>query len=159
MASAAAGSAFAGWGGACAGTGACTVTMSGDTAVTATFSPAYTLTVSKSGTGTVTSAPAGISCGSSCTAIYASGAAVALTASAPMTAIQWVVLADVLADLCRRYGIPVTAKTVLSHAEVQTNLGLKQRGKWDVARLAFDPSLVGAKACGDAMRAAIAAKL
>lgn len=79
--------------------------------------------------------------------------------SAPMTAIQWAVLADVLAELCRRYGIPVTAKTVLSHAEVQTNLGIKQRGKWDVARLAFDPSLVGAKACGDVMRAAIAAKL
>lgn len=78
---------------------------------------------------------------------------------APMTAVQWHTLADVLADLCRRYQIPVTPKTVLSHAEVQANLGVKQRQKWDVTRLAFDPSLVGAKACGDAMRAAVASKL
>lgn len=78
---------------------------------------------------------------------------------APMTAVQWKTLADVLADLCRRYGIPVTPKTVLSHAEVEKNLGIKQRQKWDISRLAFDPSLVGAKACGDAMRAAVAAKL
>lgn len=79
--------------------------------------------------------------------------------SAPMTAVQWKMLADVLADLCRRYGIPVTPKTVLSHAEVQNNLGIKQRGKWDVARLPFDLSLVGAKACGDAMRAMVEGRL
>lgn len=74
---------------------------------------------------------------------------------APMTSVQWHTLADVLAELCRRYQIPVTPKTVLSHAEVQANLGVKQRNKWDVSRLAFDPSLVGAKACGDAMRAMV----
>lgn len=38
-----------------------------------------------------------------------------------MTAVQWKTLADVLADLCRRCGIPVTPKTVLSHAEVHAN--------------------------------------
>lgn len=79
--------------------------------------------------------------------------------SAPMTAVQWKTLGDVLADLCRRYGVPVTPKTVLSHAEVQSNLGIKQRGKWDIARLAFDPSMVGAKACGEAMRAMVEARL
>lgn len=79
--------------------------------------------------------------------------------SAPMSAVQWKTLADVLADLCRRYGIPVTPKTVLSHAEVQSNLGIKQRGKWDVSRLPFDLSIVGAKACGDAMRAMVEARL
>jgi hypothetical protein len=79
--------------------------------------------------------------------------------TAPMSAVQWKTLADVVADLCRRYGVPVTPRTVLSHAEVQTNLGIKQRGKWDIARLAFDPSIVGAKACGDALRAAVAARL
>jgi N-acetyl-anhydromuramyl-L-alanine amidase AmpD len=78
---------------------------------------------------------------------------------APMTAIQWHTLADVLAELCRRYDIPVTPKTVLSHAEVQANLGVRQRNKWDVSRLAFDPSLVGAKACGDAMRAMVEARV
>jgi N-acetyl-anhydromuramyl-L-alanine amidase AmpD len=73
--------------------------------------------------------------------------------SAPMTRVQWESLPKVLAALCVRYGVPVTPKTVLSHAEVQTNLGIKQRGKWDIARLAFDPTVVGAKACGDIFRA------
>jgi uncharacterized repeat protein (TIGR02543 family) len=81
-ASAAAGSTFTGWSGACTGTGACTVTMSANRAVTATFSPTFTLTVSKTGTGTVTSSPAGINCGSTCSAVYGSGQQVTLTASA-----------------------------------------------------------------------------
>lgn len=73
--------------------------------------------------------------------------------SAPMTRAQWDRLPAVLAALCGRYGIHVTPRTVLSHAEVQGTLGIKQRGKWDIARLAFDPSVVGAKACGDIFRA------
>lgn len=73
---------------------------------------------------------------------------------APMTRVQWDALPGVLADLCRRYGIPITPKTVLSHAEVQPVLNIQQRGKWDISRLAFDHCLVGATACGDAMRAA-----
>lgn len=72
--------------------------------------------------------------------------------SAPMTKEQWDKLATVVADLCRYYKIPVTPETVLSHAEVQQNLGIQQRGKWDIARLAFDPSVKGAKACGDLLR-------
>lgn len=79
--------------------------------------------------------------------------------SAPMTRAQWDQLPRVVADLCWRYGIAVTPQTVLSHAEVQPNLGIKQRGKWDISRLAFDPSLVGAKACGDALRQDVAAHL
>lgn len=77
----------------------------------------------------------------------------------PITAIQWKTLADVLADLCRRYDIPVTPRTVLSHAEVQSTLGVAQRSKWDISRLPFAPTVIGAKACGDAMRSAVAAKL
>lgn len=72
--------------------------------------------------------------------------------TAPMTRVQWEALPAVLAALCRRYSIPVTPRTVLSHAEVQNTLGIKQRGKWDISRLAFDPSVVGAKACGDQFR-------
>jgi len=72
--------------------------------------------------------------------------------SAPMTREQWDMLPKVLAELCRRYGIPVTPRTVLSHAEVQGTLGIKQRGKWDISRLAFDPSVVGAQSCGDDFR-------
>ena len=71
--SAAAGSTFAGWSGACSGTGGCTVTMDQARSVTATFTavtPQQTLTVTKggTGTGTVTSSPAGINCGSDCSA-------------------------------------------------------------------------------------------
>lgn len=73
--------------------------------------------------------------------------------SAPMSKTQWDALPGVLADLCKRYGIPVTPQTVLSHAEVQGTLGIKQSGKWDIARLSFDPSVKGAKACGDIFRA------
>ncbi|BAU47924.1 hypothetical protein SVA_1357 [Sulfurifustis variabilis] len=54
--------------------------------VAATFTQSaptsYTLSVSKNGSGTVTSAPAGISCGSACSASYASGTSVTLSASA-----------------------------------------------------------------------------
>lgn len=36
-----------------------------------------------------------------------------------------------VARLCREFNIPVTRRTVLSHAEVQTTLGVAQAGKWD----------------------------
>lgn len=77
----------------------------------------------------------------------------------PMTREQWDAMTSVVADLCRRYSIPVTDMTVLSHAEVQNNLGIPQRQKWDISRLAFDPSVKGAKACGDKLRSEAKAKL
>lgn len=77
----------------------------------------------------------------------------------PITAAQWEVLPSVLADLCRRYGIPVTPATVLTHAEVQATLGIPQRGKWDIARLPFVRSLDSAAKVGDAMREATAIRL
>lgn len=79
--------------------------------------------------------------------------------SAPMTREQWDKLPQVLAALCERYSIEPGPRTVLSHAEVQTTLGIQQRGKWDIARLAFDPSIKGAKACGDIFRSRTAALL
>lgn len=78
---------------------------------------------------------------------------------APMTKQQWYAMTSVVAELCRRYSIQITPRTVLSHAEVQGTLGIAQRGKWDFTRLAFDPSVIGAKACGDRMRAEVSAKL
>ena len=79
------GNSFTGWGGACSGTGTCTITMSAAKNVTASFalpSGPYALTVSKSGTGsgTVTSSPSGISCGSDCSNTYDVGTSVTLTA-------------------------------------------------------------------------------
>ncbi|MBL8260204.1 MAG: hypothetical protein JNM60_10385, partial [Candidatus Competibacteraceae bacterium] len=85
----AAGSSFAGWSGACTGTGACVVSMTAAKSVTATFKAQtttagkYNLTVAKAGTGagTVVSNPAGINCGSACSYGFASGASVTLTAT------------------------------------------------------------------------------
>ena len=86
-AAAASGSTFAGWSGACTGTGTCTVSMTQARAVTATFNTAPTtfalaVTRAGTGTGTVTSNPRGINCGTACTANYSSGASVTLTAAA-----------------------------------------------------------------------------
>jgi hypothetical protein len=77
----------------------------------------------------------------------------------PITAGQWGALAAAIADLCARYRIPVTPQTVLSHAEVQDTLGIKQSGKWDIARLPFVPDLVGPRAVGDKLRADVFIKL
>lgn len=74
----------------------------------------------------------------------------------PMTAVQWSVMIKLVADLAKQYKIPVTDRTILSHAEVQSTLGIKQKGKWDYTRLAFDPSVRGAKACGDKLRKEVA---
>jgi hypothetical protein len=80
------GSAFGGWsGGGCSGSGACIVSVTADTPVTATFSLIpETLTVSKKGdgAGTVTSSPAGVDCGAGCTHAYDYGTAVTLSAHA-----------------------------------------------------------------------------
>jgi hypothetical protein len=77
----------------------------------------------------------------------------------PMTTAQWDGLAAVVADLCRAYDIKPTPKTVLSHAEVQDNLGIAQRGKWDFTRAVDDWSAEGARAVGDRLRAAVKARL
>ena len=83
----ASGQVFSGWSGACSGTGACGVTMSSNQSVTATFDPApppqYTTTITTSGTatGTITSSPAGINCGTTCSASFDSGTSLVLTAS------------------------------------------------------------------------------
>nr|MBZ4194102.1 hypothetical protein [Candidatus Contendobacter sp.] len=76
------GSTFAGWSGDdCVGVApTCVVTMNNAKTVKATFNPkSYLLTV-RTGAGTVTSSPAGISCGTACTASYVQGTTVTLTA-------------------------------------------------------------------------------
>ncbi len=77
----------------------------------------------------------------------------------PLTRAQWDKLPLVLADLARAYGIDVTPQTVLTHAEVWPNLKIKQKGKWDITRLAFDPTVKGHKDCGDLMRRRLTAAL
>jgi alpha-galactosidase len=74
--------AFAGWsGGGCSSTGACTVTLGGDTTVRASFVPAHTLTVSVIGAGVGRITGTGISCPGSCSASYAAGTSVTLAAT------------------------------------------------------------------------------
>jgi hypothetical protein len=84
---------FAGWSGACTGTGTCMVTMSAARTVTAAFTKPltrYTLTVTGTGTGsgTVASTPSGVACAiasgaatGSCAATLDSGTVVVLTAT------------------------------------------------------------------------------
>lgn len=53
------------------------------------------------------------------------------------------------AEICQIYDIPVTRQTVLSHAEVQTTLGVPQAAKWDFDYDPFgeattrDPIIIG----------------
>jgi len=89
------GSTFAGWSGACTGTGECVVTMSQERTVTASFTlpPVLTFTLtlvmSGQGSGTVSSSPGGIGCtilsgsvSGTCTATFTQGTQVTLTAAA-----------------------------------------------------------------------------
>jgi uncharacterized delta-60 repeat protein len=82
-ATAASGSRFAGWSGACTGTGQCSLAMSADHDVVATFEPIRMLTVTKggSGSGSVGSSPAGIDCGATCSASFEDGQGVTLAAT------------------------------------------------------------------------------
>lgn len=80
------GHSFAGWSGACTGeSSTCVVGMSQARTVGASFAPIFgtnfTLTVAVAGSGTVVSNPTGINCGSTCSANYASGTSVTLTAN------------------------------------------------------------------------------
>lgn len=92
----AAGSTFAGWsGGGCSGAASCVVPIEeADVTVTATFNPVkrkLTVEENGTGTGTVKSSPAGIDCGSICSAEYDSGTEVTLTGTpaAGTEAVQW----------------------------------------------------------------------
>ena len=77
-------SVFTGWGGDCAGTTTCTVTMDQARNVTATFTlvqHALAVTKSGTGTGTITSNPAAISCPGTCGASFDHGTSVVLSAA------------------------------------------------------------------------------
>jgi N-acetyl-anhydromuramyl-L-alanine amidase AmpD len=73
----------------------------------------------------------------------------------PITSTQFTAMCRLIAKLCKKYDIPVTPQTVLSHAEVQDTLGIKQNGKWDISVLPF-AGFKTAKACGDEMRRRVA---
>ncbi|MBS2024254.1 MAG: hypothetical protein JST92_17775 [Deltaproteobacteria bacterium] len=74
---------FGGWSGACSGGGACTLSMTQDRTVDASFIATYSVSVALagSGSGAVSSTPAGLSCPGTCSATFDSGTSVALTAA------------------------------------------------------------------------------
>jgi len=81
-ASPAAGWSFAGWSGACSGTGSCSVTMTQNLSVTASFTQnPVTLTVSTAGNGSVTSTDGYINCPGTCSHLYPANSPVTLNAS------------------------------------------------------------------------------
>lgn len=70
------------------------------------------------------------------------------TGSAPITEEQVTALVELCANLAETYNIPVTRRTVLTHAEVQPTLGVAQRAKWDIMWLPGldgpqDPLVIG----------------
>jgi hypothetical protein len=82
-ATASADSDFTGWGGACSGSAACTVSMTQARDVTATFTlKTYALSVARSGTGSGSIAGTGITCGADCAETFNHGTNVTLTAAA-----------------------------------------------------------------------------
>jgi hypothetical protein len=78
---------FSGWSGACAGLQlTCNLVVNDALNVTATFTAIHTLSIGRGGVGTVTGNPAGvqstqINCGSNCSAKFADGTVVNLTAT------------------------------------------------------------------------------
>lgn len=86
---------FTGWGGACSGLqSTCSFIANDALSVTATFTPIFGLSIGRSGSGTVTGTPGGvlsttINCGSSCSAKFAAGTSVTLTAT-PAAGLQFV---------------------------------------------------------------------
>ena len=77
----------------------------------------------------------------------------------PITKAQIRSLIELCADLCEIYDIPVTRRTVLTHAEVQPTLGIKQRGKWDITWLPGWESTGHAVTIGDGLRKQISAAM
>jgi List-Bact-rpt repeat protein len=72
---------FAGWSGACTGSGSCNVAITQDQTVSASFLPLHTLTVTTSGNGSVSSADGFINCPGVCSHSYLANSPVTLIAN------------------------------------------------------------------------------
>lgn len=74
----------------------------------------------------------------------------------PITDAQLSAFVIWVAEVARAYGIPITQRTVLTHAEVQPTLGIAQRGKWDICWLPGMESPGDAVLVGNRLRSMIA---
>ena len=72
----------------------------------------------------------------------------------PMTIQEWQVAAEVVAELCAKYNIAVTPRTVLAHGDVQATLKVPQLQKWDPLVLPWTP-LVPRQQVMEQFRAAV----
>jgi len=59
---------------------------------------------------------------------------------------------QMVAEYALTYSIPITRRTVLTHAEVQPTLGIWQRGKWDITWLPGMKAPDDPVEVGDALR-------
>lgn len=76
--------------------------------------------------------------------------------SYPLTKPQWDACMALVKRLAAKYNIPVTPSTILSHAEVQSILGIKQNGKIDISfGVPGKPELKTARACGNYIRSLV----
>jgi hypothetical protein len=56
------------------------------------------------------------------------------------------------ADYCKEFDIPVTKWSTLTHAEIETTLGIKQNNKWDYMVLPGDTQVRNAVVVGEILR-------
>lgn len=74
----------------------------------------------------------------------------------PITKAQFDGLIREVKKLRQKYGISPSRSTILTHAEVQDTLGIKQNGKIDIAfGIPGHPELKTARACGDYIRSLV----
>ena len=72
----------------------------------------------------------------------------------PMSWPQIDAMLERTARYCIEFDIRPSEWTTITHAEVQDNIGIKQRGKWDIRVLPDAPTkLLGVKEAGDILRA------
>lgn len=77
----------------------------------------------------------------------------------PITKEQWELTVQLIAEMVVHFGLKVDGKTILTHAEVTANLGIKQRGKWDIAFLPFWKRRLSAAEIGTKLRTDVKAEV
>lgn len=75
--------------------------------------------------------------------------------TAPLTEIQINEMMKFTAGLIRVYKLSVSRQTILSHAEIEPTLGIKQRQKWDITCLPGDVRVRSAVEVGDILRSMV----
>lgn len=78
--------------------------------------------------------------------------------SYPITEAQMLRLYRRAFEISQLYDIPVSPYSILTHAEIEPTLGIKQNQKWDITCLPGMTSIGGARAVGDLIRKGILEK-